>query len=138
MTIQEKNKTLQRRFIDEYQTGGNEAVMYEIVSENFINHSGAPGMPVDRSGVKIFHDMFRSAFPDLNVKVYDMIAEGDKVITRKSLNGTHKGDFFGIPPTNKKVEMNVIDIVIYKDGKLCEHWNSVDQAGLMRQLGVIK
>lgn len=138
MSLQEKNKALQMRFVNEYQNGANENTLNEIVSDNFINHSGFPGMPTDRTDVKMFHDMFRAAFPDFKVEVYDMIADGDKVITRKAFVGTHKGNFAGIPPTNIKARLDVMDIVRYEDGKLCEHWNSVDQVGMMRQLGVIK
>ena len=66
-----------------------------------------------------------------------MIAEGDKVVTRKTLHGTHEGDFMGIPSTGKRVAFDVIDIVRYGNGQLVEHWNVVDQLGLMRQLGVV-
>ncbi len=138
MTLQEKNKAAQKRFIEEYQTGGSEKVLEELVSEKFVNHSAFPGMPADKSGIKMFHDIFRRAFPGFKVVVHEMLADGDKIITRKAFVGTHKGEFAGIPPTNKSVELNVMDIVRYEDGKLIEHWNAVDRAGLMRQLGVIK
>ena len=64
-----------------------------------------------------------------------MIAEGDKVVTRKTLHGTH--EFMGIPSTGKRVAFDVIDIVRYGNGQLVERWNVVDQLGLMRQLGVV-
>jgi predicted ester cyclase len=64
----------------------------------------------------------RPAFPDLKVVIYDQIAEGDKVTTRKAILGTHLGTIMGVAPTERKVKIDVIDIVRVKDGKYLEHW----------------
>jgi predicted ester cyclase len=72
------------------------------------------------------------------MEIHDMFAAGDRVATRKTIHGTHEGEFMGIPPTGRAVAVDVIDIVRYEDGKLAEHWNVVDQLGLMRQLGVVE
>jgi predicted ester cyclase len=77
-----------------------------------------------------------TAFPDLKAVIHDQIAEGEKVVTRKSLHGTHRGDFLGIAPTGKAVSLEVIDILRLVDGKIVEHWNVVDLLGLLVQLGV--
>ena len=69
-----------------------------------------------REGVKILFQTFWSAFPDFRAEIHDMVAEGDKVVTRKTLNGTHEGDFMGIPPTGTLVAFDVIDIVRYENG----------------------
>jgi len=67
----------------------------------------------------------------------DMIAEGDQVVTKKTFTGTHEGDFAGIPPTGKRVTLQFVDIMRVRDGRIVEHWLSMDQLSFMQQLGVI-
>jgi len=81
--------------------------------------------------------MFRRAFPDSYFTVEDMVAEGDKVATRKTFHGTHGGEFMGIPPSGRSVSMGLIDIVRISDGRVVEHWSMGDTLGMMQQLGVI-
>lgn len=66
-----------------------------------------------------------------------MIAEGDKVTTRKTFHGTQEGEFMGIPPTGRHVSMGLIDIVRISEGRIMEHWSVGDNLGMMQQLGVI-
>jgi predicted ester cyclase len=87
--------------------------------------------------VKQLFGMLRGAFPDLHAEIQDQTADGDKVWTRKTFKGTHRGDFMGIPPTGKEVAWDVIDIVRMRDGQFIEHWNVVDAMGLMAQLGAV-
>ncbi len=135
--MSEQNKELQRRFVEAYQSGRDESVADEILAEDFVNHAEVPGLPNDREGVKMLHRAFWHAFPDFRAEIHDLVAEGDRVVTRKTLHGTHEGDFMGIPATGKQVSWDVIDVVRYENGRLAEHWNVVDQLGLMRQLGVV-
>jgi predicted ester cyclase len=69
--------------------------------------------------------------------VEDIVAEGDKVVTRGTFSGTHKGEFMGINPTGKRISVGVIEILRIADGKMVEHWNLVDSLGMMQQLGVV-
>ena len=131
------NKALVRRFVDEVQSGGNISLIDEICSPEFVNHSAPPGVPADCEGIKIVTAMFRGAFPDSYFTVEDMIAEGDKVATRKTFHGTHEGEFMGIPPSGRSVSMGLIDVVRIDDGRVVEHWSVGDSIGLMQQLGVI-
>ena len=133
----EENKALVRRFVDVVQSGDNIDLIDEICSPEFVNHSVPPGLPADREGIKIVTNMFRGAFPDSYFTVEDMIAEGDKVATRKSFHGTHRGDFMGISPTGQRVSIELIDIVRIVDEKVVEHWSMGDNLGMMQQLGVI-
>ena len=133
----EENKALVRRFVDEVQSGGNIDLIDEICSPEFVNHSAPPGMPADREGIKILTAMFGGAFPDSYFDVEDMVAEGDKVVTRKTFHGTHEGEFMGIPPSGRAVSMGLIDIVRVSDGRGVEHWAMGDSLGLMQPLGVI-
>jgi steroid delta-isomerase-like uncharacterized protein len=78
----------------------------------------------------------RAAFPDLRVEINDLIAEGDKVVARNTVTGTHRGEFMGIPPTGRRVAYDEIFVVRFADGRIAETWGVVDLASLMRQLGV--
>lgn len=135
--MSEENKALVKRFVSEYQTNHDDAVLYELVSEEFVDHSAMPGVPAGRDGVKALFDAFHGAFAGFTAQIDDQVAELDKVVTRKSLQGRHVGDFMGLSPTGKDVRIEVIDIVRIADGQIVEHWNVVDQLGLMRQLGAL-
>ena len=133
----ENNKALVRRFVDEVQSGGNIDLIDEICSPGFVNHSAPPRIPANREGIKILTAMFRGAFPDSHFTIEDMVAEGDKVVTRKTFHGTHEGEFMGIPPSGRVVSMGLIDIVRISEGRVVEHWSEGDSLGMMQQLGVI-
>ena len=133
----ERNKGVVRRFIDEVQNKKNMELFDELNAEDFVNLSAPPGMPSDREGGKMFLGGFLSAFPDSQVTIDDMIAEGDRVATKKTFTGTHTGDGIGIPPTAKRVSIQYVDILRLRDGRVIEHWLSMDQLSFMQQLGVI-
>jgi predicted ester cyclase len=133
----EDNKALVRRFVDEVQSAGNIDLIDEICSPEFVNHSAPPGIPADCEGIKIVTAMFRRAFPDSYFTVEDMVAEGDKVATRKTFHGTHEGEFMGILPSGRSVSMGLMDIVRIFEGRVVEHWSVGDSLGMMQQLGVI-
>jgi predicted ester cyclase len=133
----EENKAIVRRFVDEVQSKGKIDAIDEICSPEFINHSAPPGVASNREGVKQVTAMFRHAFPDSYFTIEDMVAEGDKVATRKTLHGTHQGEFMGIPPTAQQVSIGLIDIVRISGGMVVEHWSMGDNLGIMQQLGVI-
>ena len=78
-----------------------------------------------------------AAFPDIQTTIEDLIAEGDKVVKRYTIRGTHRGEFQGIPPTGKEVAFSSIEIDRMVDGKVSEHWFEMDLLGLMGQLGAI-
>ena len=131
----EQNKTISRRFRAELDKG-NWSVVEELVSPNFVLHvPGSP--PINREGMMQVLKMFYGAFPDLHTTFEEFVAEGDKVALRFTLIGTHKGDFQGIAPTGKTVNIaaSVVDRIV--DGKLVEHWSLLDTMGMMQQLGVI-
>jgi steroid delta-isomerase-like uncharacterized protein len=137
MNQQEQNKASQRRFIEEFQTGGKSEVAYELIADDFVDNNSMPGFPTGKQGLVELFKYLRSAFADFRAEIHDMVAEGDLVSTRKSFHGIHNGEFSGIPPTGKPVTINLIDIVRYKNGQIAEHWTVIDQIGLMHQLGVI-
>jgi predicted ester cyclase len=80
---------------------------------------------------------FREAFPDFHTTVEDQIAEGDRVVTRWRMNGTHGGEFRGIAPTGAELEVTGIGIFRFSEGKVVESWDNFDQLGMMQQLGAL-
>lgn len=106
-------------------------------SINLKDHALPPGIPEGFEGRKMFYSAFLAAFPDLHVHIEDMLAEGDKLVTRWSARGTHEGELMGIPPTGKHVSVGGTAIDRFENGQSVEHWEIFDQVGLMQQLGVI-
>jgi steroid delta-isomerase-like uncharacterized protein len=131
------NEAIVRRFVDEYQTGGDESVAEEILADDFVDHSPFGPFAPDREGVKQLFAALRVAFPDLRAEIQDQFSQDDKIVTRKTFHGTNDGEFMGMPPTGKQVSFNVIDILRLRDGRFTEHWNVVDAMGLMQQLGAV-
>jgi steroid delta-isomerase-like uncharacterized protein len=136
VTAQDKNKGVMRRFVEEFQSGANESVAEELLAPDFVDHSPFPGVSPDRDGVKRLFAALHVAFPDLRATIHDQIAEGDRVATRKTLRGTHRGEFLGISPTGRAVTFDVIDFVRIEKGRIAEQWNVVDLMGLLQQIGV--
>lgn len=135
--MSKENKTISRRFYEEVFSRGNLAVADELLAANCVDHNPpGPGFPPGREGVKQVIMMFRSAFPDLQFTVEDQIAEGEKVVSRLTVRGTHQGELMGIPATGKKVTIGLVDILRMQDGKIVERWGQADLLGMMQQLGV--
>jgi len=134
--MSDTNKALLRRFYDEVIGQGKLDLIDELISPDFIEHEEFPDLPPGREGVKQVFKMFLEGFPDLHFHVKDMVAEGDKVVARLTMHGTHKGPFMGMPPTGKEVFVQAIDILRFTDGKAVEHWGVTDQMSMMQQLGI--
>ena len=133
----EKNKALVRRFIEEVQSQHKLTAVDEIMDPNMIDHAAQPSSLNSVETFKKFFAGFIAAFPDVKAVIHNQVAEGDKVVTHKTFHGTHKGEFMGIPPTGKKVAIEVIDIFRIAGGKFAEHWAVVDMMSVMQQLGVL-
>jgi predicted ester cyclase len=131
----EQNKEIVYLFNKGFIEQGNEEVFNNTIADNFINQSAPPGVPRGPEGVLYFFNQFlKPAFPDLAVEIYDLVAADDKVVTRKAFHATHKGTFMGIEASQKKVVMDVIDIVRLRDGKIVEHWNVLDVHSVLMQI----
>ena len=134
----EKNKAIARRFFQEVWNNGNLAVADELLAPNIIFH--LPGKPEevigDRESYKQVVINSRTAFPDLQEEVEDMIAEGDKVVARWMWRGTHLGEWHDHPPTGKKITYGGITILRMVDGRIVEDWFYSDLLGLREQLGM--
>jgi predicted ester cyclase len=134
----EANKALYRRFVEEVMSRGNIAAIDELMAADFVEHEYlAPGIPMNREGVKQLFAIYHRAFSDIHVNIDDEIAEDDKVVVRLTVRGTQTGELFGIPPTGKQVAFQAIDITRIAGDQLVEHWGTSDQLGMFQQLGVI-
>lgn len=109
-----------------------------LLADDFVEHEETPGLAPTKAGVKDFFRMQRAAFPDMLMDVQDVIASGDKVVVRARYTGTQSGEFMGIPPTGKGVDVQLIDIFrLGGDGLVHEHWGVYDALAMMQQLGVV-
>jgi len=135
--MSEENKALVRRFVEEAVNKGNLTILDELVASDYVYHG--PNGPQFRGpeGYKQLVTMYRTAFPDLRMTTEDMVAEGDKVVTRFSAQGTHRGELMGIAPTGKPVAVTGIFILRFANRKFVEEWENFDTLGMMQQLGVI-
>jgi steroid delta-isomerase-like uncharacterized protein len=137
--MSDQNKALARRNVDEIWNQGNLSVIDELVAPNATFHD--PSVPGGKftgpEGMRQFVQIYRGAFPDVRLKIEDLIAEGDKVVSRWTATGTHKGDLMGIAPTGKQVTVTGCDVALYQNGKVIEGWTSYDMLGMLQQLGVV-
>ncbi len=132
----EQNKAIVRRVYEIFNAQDLDA-LDELAAPNFVDHNPSPGQAPGLEGTKQAFRMFFAAFPDFQITVEDMIAEGDKVVARVRVTGTHQGEFMGIPATGVQFTQTGIDIVRIANGKGVERWGEFDNLGLMQQLGVI-
>ena len=135
--MSEADKALVRRLVEEGQSQGNIEVVYELLAEDFADHSAFPGVPPDREGARQLFSALHAAFEDFHAVVHKQVAEDGKVATHKTFHGVHRGEFMGVPPTGKRVAYDVIDILYIREGRITDHWTQVDLLGLMRLLGVV-
>jgi steroid delta-isomerase-like uncharacterized protein len=132
----EDNKALVRRFYDEVFNNKNMAGVDAFVAPNVIDHSLPPGAPGEIEGVRQTITMFLTAFPDLHLTLEDIIAEGDKVVVRWTMRGTHQGASLGMPPTGKQFTLPGISLVRLDGGMAAETWVCYDQLVMLQQLGL--
>ena len=137
--MSEENKAVLRRWIEAYNERDLEAEA-EVLAPGFVAHvSGAPA-PLDLEGLEAwrqFSGSFAEAFPDIRLTIQDIAAEGDTVAARVAFRGTHRGEFQGIPPTDKEVSFSSMEFNRVVGGKVEEHWVELDVFGLLQQLGAI-
>ena len=131
----QENRERQRLFVEVLQQEGRLDRVEEFVRPDIVDHSLPAGMPAGAAGVRAILGAIRQGFPDHDAQVVHMVAEGDLVATHKTFTGTNTGEFFGMPPTGRRATIRVMDFVRYHDGRIAEHWNIVDLAGLTAQLG---
>lgn len=136
MSIDDLKGTVHRYAEEVWNQGALDAVDRYIASD-YIRHD--PGLPAEvrgPEGIRQLVPMYRAAFPDIHFTAADVIAEGDRVVVRWDVCGTHRGELMGIAPTGREVRLTAIEIFRLANGKIAEQWVLVDNLGMLRQLGV--
>lgn len=128
------NKNIVRNYQDAYNTGDFDALA-DVVAADVRTPNIVPGMPPGLEGAIAVHRTTLLGMPDYLTTIEDLIAEGDKVVARVTMTGTHTGDFWGIPPTGRQVRLTAIYIVRIANGKIVEHWGEEDGVKVLKQLG---
>jgi predicted ester cyclase len=132
-----ENKTIARRFNEEVWGRGDQAVLEELLDPDFVDHDALPGQAPGREGHKQILIAFHSAFPDLNVTTEEILAEGEKVVSRWTARGTHQGELLGIAPTGNGVTIKGIDVLRVAESRIVERWAQFNSLEMMQQLGVV-
>ena len=130
----EENKDIVRRYQEAYNTANYDA-LDAVVAVDVLTPNMIPSMPRGLEGAKLVHQKTLIGMPDYHTSIEDLIAEGDKVVARVTMTGTHTGDFYGIPPTGRRVNLTAIYIIRIADGKIVEHWGEEDGVTVLKQLG---
>lgn len=134
----EANKRLVDRFIQELFTEGDLAAIERYLSPDFVDHDPPfRGAPEGADGLRQSAVMFRHALPDWRSDTERLIAEGDYVVESFTASGTHRGELLGVAPTGKPLVLKGINVFRVRDGRITERWGRLDDAGLMRQLGLL-
>jgi steroid delta-isomerase-like uncharacterized protein len=133
----EENKARSRRFIAEVIQRRNFDAIDELVALDVVDHSAHPGQAAGREGYKQSVEMLLGAFPGAEVKIEDMLAEGDEVAVRWTLRGRHEGPLLDLPATGRPITFTGIVISRYRGGVIAEEWMQWDMLGLLQQLGAV-
>jgi steroid delta-isomerase-like uncharacterized protein len=136
--MSEQNKALMRRAVEEVWNRADFVALHEIVAEDFVIHASTPEAELHGTeGARQFVTLLHGAIPDIHFTIVDQVAEGDRVVTRWIAQGTHQGEFMGIPPTNKQVTLSATDIDRVANGKVVECWTTLDGTTMMHQMGIV-
>lgn len=132
----EQNKAIFRAIPEKVINSGNLDAADHYFAQDFVDHTTPAGLPNGLAGFKAYITRLRSAFPDLHFTVEDVVAEGETVVLRAAARGTMTGDFLEMKATGKTATWTEIHIGRLADGKVVEHWATIDQLGMLQQLGL--
>ena len=113
------------------------ALLERILSENWVDIPPAPGQPAGPEGAKQILVELTTAFPDLAIRIEDVLQDGNKVIVRSEIAGTQRNAFMGFPTKNRRMAIQAIDIHEFKDGKIVRTWHTEDWMTGLHQLGIL-
>jgi len=140
MSQETRNKATFSRFHDAVNSGDVDLIsktIDETVDPNLLFHAPVPNGMTGVQALKQVWVTLLHAFPDLHVAIEDVVAEGDKVVHRNTVTGTHQGEYRGVAPTGRTITYNEIFIFRFTDGRVAEIWGVVDVLAQLRQLGLI-
>jgi steroid delta-isomerase-like uncharacterized protein len=130
----EANKSLIRTYVETWNRGDLQSLC-EYWSPEMRHHTRTQAHSYEKT--KQIVGSFMEAFPDLQFQIQDIVAEGDRVVTRMTARATNTGSYMGLPPTGKKIDCTVMGIARVNGGKIVEHWGVTDELAMMSQLGVL-
>lgn len=128
------NKAVVRRYVDEVWNRRDLDLIDELLAPDYKRYMGAGGEALGRDGQRNRISGLQAAFPDVTLDVQDLVAEGDRVVFRAILRGTHRHPFQGVEPTGRPVAIEAVDVVRVSNGRLVEHWGVLDMLTLLRQI----
>ncbi len=131
-----QNEALVRQVLDLIDERKLDAA-FELYAADYIYHGPGGQELRGRDGIRGLWDVYLTGFPDLSSTVEDMISEGDKVVLRWTIQGTHTGEFLGVPASDKKITLPITEIFRIADGQLVEAWDQYDRMTVMQQIGAI-
>lgn len=134
--MNKQHHELAHKIYDAFNRGDWDA-LDDCFTDGFVDHEVPPEMGTGLAGVKAYVGMFRAGFPDLKFELVDLISEGERAACHTRVTGTHKGEFMGIAPTGKKIDVGGVDFVRIRNGKTAEHWGYSSEMKLMEQLGAV-
>jgi steroid delta-isomerase-like uncharacterized protein len=134
MNAETEPKDIYRQIIEAI-THDNPHALDRFISPDVADHNPIPGQAAGLDGFKEWVAFARASFPDLQGSVEDVIAEGDRVAARMTWHGTHRGDFVGVPATNKRISMTAFHHVRFERGQAAEWWGTADVFGALQQMG---
>ena len=140
MSLGESEAIARRYYAEAHNTRDLDVVedlVEELLAPDFVHHDPFPGMSPDREGTKQSFALFRTAFPDAEFKIEEVVAGEDKAAVRWTLRGTHEGEWLGIPATGRRFGIPGMHMIRMRGGKIVEEWRSADRLGMLTQLGVI-
>ena len=134
--MSEENKAVVRRAFDEVANKGDMTTVDEIIAPEYVRHDLAGGPDAHGpEGVKRLITGLRAAFPDLQTTIEDIFSDGEKVVVRFTVRGTHSGPFQGMAPTGREATWRGVNIYRVSGGRIRETWQLADGLGILRQLG---
>jgi steroid delta-isomerase-like uncharacterized protein len=133
----EENKVLVRCYIEEVWNKRNVAALDEFLASNYQRYTSPNTTPLNREAQKQRLAGIRTAFPDITLTLEEIYAEGDRVVFRSTIRGTHLNIFQGIPSTGRQVTVSLLDMVRVEDSKIVEHWGGPDFWDWLQQLGAV-
>jgi steroid delta-isomerase-like uncharacterized protein len=110
----------------------------QLLADDFVEHDEMPDLPPTKDGVIELFRTYLAAFPDLHMEAVEILPSANKTVARVTTSGTQKGEFMGMPPSGRRVEVQMIDIMEFDDaGLVCGHWGVIDMLSMLQQLGAI-
>jgi steroid delta-isomerase-like uncharacterized protein len=130
-----RSKALIRQLFEDVLNAGRLDLLDSLIAGSYAEHNPAPGQAPGAEGVRAKIQGLRAAFPDLHFTLEELVGEGATVAARYHWEGTHRGSFLGIAPTGRRLLVRGMDFYRFEGGRIVEHWDNVDEFGMLTQLG---